>query len=174
MRAASLIAFAVLTAVVPTGVAQDSKESKGYRIVGIPGREHGYGNFETQVIASAKDLDAFLKKVEGQQGWNDRAAFLKGIAAGKVDFDKEALVLIRQTEGSGSNKVGLAAPELKGDKLVATLNREVAGIGTADIADYCFAVAVEKGKVKTVEVWVVQKDGPKPEKARDILLVTPK
>ncbi len=169
MRLASLFLAGVLVA-LPSAVAL---EAKPFRLVGIPGREHGYDNLKTRVIGSQKELDALIQAVEKQAGWNDRAAFLKGLAAARLNFDSEALVLIRQTEGSGSNKVSLA-PEIKGDRLLATIQRQVAPIGTDDIANYCFAVAVERGQVKQVEVWVERQGGPKPEKPRDVLAIAGK
>lgn len=160
---------AFLTTLVLVSMATlDQGADKSVRVVNVPAREHGYGNFKSQVIDSQEKLDAFVKQVEKQQGWNNRDAFLKALSGAKLDFAKESLVLIRKTEGSGSNKVSLATPELKGDKLVCVINREVAGIGTADIADYCFAVAVEKGKAKEAEVWVSMK-GKKGDKAQEVL-----
>jgi hypothetical protein len=163
-------ALVLLTGVlgVLSAVAADGKP---FRLIGIPGREHGYGNLKAQVIGSQKELDALMKAVETQQGWNNREAFLKGLQAGKVNFATEVLVLIRQTEGSGSNRVSLVAPEQKGDKLVCTIQRMVPDIGTDDIADYCFALAVNRETIKTVEVWVAQQGAPKPEKPRDLLTI---
>lgn len=164
------LALVLLTGVlgVLSAVAADSKP---FRLIGIPGREHGYGNLKAQVIGSQKDLEALMKAVETQQGWNNREAFLKGIQAGKVNFATEVLVLIRQMEGSGSNRVSLVAPEVKGDTLQCVITREVPEIGTDDIADYCFALAVDRSQVKAVEVWVAQKGAPKPEKPREVLKI---
>ena len=66
----------------------------------IPQREHGYRNFESLVLRSQKDLEAFLKGIKEQGGWNDRATFVKALTGAKVDFRHHALVLIRHTEGS--------------------------------------------------------------------------
>ena len=150
----AMLSLLILASLAFTVVAQDAK---GVRRIAIPHREHGYGNFKSQVIASQDQFDAFLKTVEKQQGWNNRADFLKALANAKIDFATEALVLIRQTEGSGSNQVTFAPAELKGDTLVCRIQRKVAEIGTADIADYCLALAVPKKQVATVEVIVDQK-----------------
>lgn len=169
------LTFLAILFLLPVIAMAESAEQdkKGFRLVNVPAREHGYGNFKSQVIDSQDKFDAFIKQVEKQQGWNNRDAFLKALSGAKLDFAKESLVLIRKTEGSGSNKVSLATPELKDDKLVCVINREVAGIGTADIADYCFAVAVDKGKAKEAEVWVSMM-GKKVDKAQEVLPIPAK
>jgi hypothetical protein len=120
-------------------------------VLDIPAREHGYGNFKTQIITSQEQLDALVKEsAVGPLGWNNRAGFVEGLKKAKIDFTKEALVLLRDTEGSGSNKVTLLPPELKGKTLICRLQRVVPPIGTADIADYCFALAVDRGQIAEV------------------------
>jgi hypothetical protein len=132
-------------------------DAKGVRRIPIPHREHGYGSFKSQVIASQDQLDTFLKQVEKQTGWNNRSDFVAAIRKAKLDFTNEALVLVRQREGSGSNRVTFPATELKGDKLICTIVRDVPMIGTADIADYCLALVVPSKQVRQVEVWVDKK-----------------
>lgn len=154
---------------VGQALAQDKKD---FRRVDVPTEEHGYNGFKSQVIDSEQKLNAFIKQVEGESGWNNRASFLKALADAKIDFTNETLVLIRQAEGSGSNRVSFAPPELKGDKLVCVIHREVSQIGTADMAYYCFAVAVIKGKAKEAEVWVNTKGTPKADKPVAVLSLT--
>src|SRR5262245_52778549 len=120
-----LTLLAILFLLPVIAMAESSEQDKSFRLVNVPAREHGYGNFKSQVIDSQEKFDAFIKQVEKQQGWNNRDGFLKALSGAKLDFAKEALVLIRKTEGSGSNKVSLATPELKDDKLVCVINREV-------------------------------------------------
>lgn len=152
---------------VGQALAQDKKD---FRRVDVPTEEHGYNSFKSQVIDSEQKLNAFIKQVEGQSGWNNRASFLKALADAKIDFTNETLVLIRQTEGSSGIRVSFLAPELKGDKLVCVIRREVPqGVMTADMAYHCFAVAVTKGKAKTAEVWVNTKGTPKANKPAAIL-----
>jgi len=149
----------LLTMLTVTALAQNGDEKKStFRVLDIPAREHGYANFQTQVIATQKQYDDFIKASAGQFGWNKREVFLAGLKKGKIDFSKEVLVLLRNTEGSGSNKVTFQAPEVKGNTLICKVKREVAQIGTADIADYCFAVAVDRSKIREVRYAV---DGKK-------------
>ena len=68
----------------------------------------------------------------------------------------------------GRLHVSLATQELKDGKLICVIERVVAPIGTADIADYCFAVAVDRGMVKQVEVWVGKKGAGKPRETLSI------
>ena len=137
-----------------------AQEVKVFRVLGVPAQEHGYGNFKSQVIASQNQFDAFVKLMKTQSGWNERDRFLKVLSEAKLDFANELLVLIRQTEGSSSIRVTFGVPELRGDRLVCPIHREVPRAGDLDMAYYCFAVAVKKGKAKQVEVWENLKGRP--------------
>lgn len=125
------------------------------RVIAIPAQEHGYSNFETMVIRSQAELDQFLKKVSTQSGWNEQAKFTQAIPQAKLDFDKEVLVLIRRDEGSGSVRVTFHQPSVEGKKIICKIDRKVPEIGTADMAFYCYALAVtKKGGPSTVELQV--------------------
>jgi hypothetical protein len=156
---ASLVIFAAIAACV-SAPAQEKEVAPPYRVLNIPAREHGYGNFKTQVIHSQKELDDLIKKSVGDLGWNNRQAFVEGLQKGKVNFEREALVLLRNTEGSGSVKV-TPQPQINGKTLIVRLRRDVPEIGTADIADYCFAIAVDRGRIEQVQYVV---DGRPEEK----------
>ncbi len=124
------------------------------RRIPIPKREHGYSNFDSTVIASQDSLDVFLKtesKVE-KMSWNNRLDFDKALVVAKVDFDKEALVLLRHTEGSGSVQVDFRTPAVEGKKVICRIDRKEQEMGTADMAYYCFALAVAKSAVTEVEL----------------------
>lgn len=154
MRKTCVLTVAIALLSIAPSSAQDAK---GVRRIAIPHREHGYGNFKSQVITSQDQLDAFLKSVEKQQGWNNRKEFLEALGKAKIDFTNEVLVFVRNTEGSGSNKVTFAPIELKEGKAISRIERKVAGIGTADIADYCLAVTIPRKDLTAVEVWVDKK-----------------
>jgi hypothetical protein len=105
------------------------------------------------VIMSQKDLDSFLTGTSTQIGWNSRQAFEDALRDAKLDFSKEALVLLRHTEGSGSVPVTFETPFLRERALVCEIRgRPIpSGYGgTADMAYYCFAVAVSKAHVSEV------------------------
>ena len=128
------------------------------------------------MLDSQKQLEDFVKEGEAQakKSWNNRGGFLKALTEAKVNYRKESLILIRHTERSGSIVVRFARPKLEGEKLVCTIQRDVPYECTDDMAEYCFAVAVDKVTVKQIEVWVSTKGADKPDKPRDIILVAAK
>ena len=149
------LCFAVLFYVGPP--ANQSPEA--FRIIPILKRENGYGNFKSIAFLSKNELDSFLKETSTQPGWNNRKEFEDALLNANVDFSKEALVLLRHTETSGSVQVTFQTPTLHGRNLVC----EIEGTpippghgGTADMAYYCFAVAVSKSHVSQVELRAVE------------------
>lgn len=130
------------------------KDDASFRIVPIPKEEHGYSNFESTVITSQGELDKFLQKEsKGQDtGWNNRADFEKALAQARLNFDREALVLLHHTEGSGSVAVNFRQPRVKARRLICRIDTEKPEVGTADMAYYCFALAVSKADVEAVEL----------------------
>jgi hypothetical protein len=84
-----------------------------------------------------------------------QAEFVDMLLEAKVDFSKEALVLLRHSEGSGSVKVTFETPVLTDRNLHCEIRGHLfpPGYGgTADMAYYCFAVAVSKAQVSQVEL----------------------
>jgi len=150
----AVAAVGVLSFVQDAGAADE----KGFRTVPIPKREHGYSGLDSVVIDSQAGLDGLLKKVKAGDGWNEGAKFIAAVKEAKIDFSKEALVLLRHTEGSGSNRVEFSNPKLRDGTLQCEIIRKTAGIGTADMAYYCFALAVKKTAVKKVELWIAGRE----------------
>src|SRR5687768_15497822 len=104
---------------LPGHVIDESAQS--FRIISIPTKENGYSNFASIVFMSKKDLDSFLTDTSAQSGWNNRQGFEDALLNAKVDFSKEALVLLRHTEGSGSVKVTFETPVLQERKLLCEI-----------------------------------------------------
>lgn len=131
-----------------------SKDATFFRIVPIPKEDHGYSNFESTVITSHGELDAFLQKdSKGQgMGWNNRLDFENALTKARLDFNQEALVLLRHTESSGSVQVNFRKPRLKGRKLICRIDRNDPKMGTTNMAYYCFALVVVKTDIKEVEL----------------------
>jgi len=131
-------------------------EPAAFRTIPIPKREHGYNNFKSMVIHTKAAWEKFKKKHHGKKatGWNQRENVFKALADAKINFEKEALVLLRHSEGSGSTSVTFKKPVLMGKKLVCTITRKVPQVGTANMAYYCFAVVVRKSDLDEVEVQV--------------------
>ncbi len=133
-----------------------AEEAASLRIIPIPKEEHGYSNFESTVITSQSDMDTFLQKgSKGQDmGWNNRADFEKALAQAKLDFDRESLVLLRHTEGSGSVQINFRQPRFKEKNIICQIDRKEPEMGTTDMAYYCFALAVAKTDVTEVEMQI--------------------
>jgi len=135
------------------------ESAQSFRIIPIPTREHGYNNFGSIVFRSQQDLDSFLAGTSTQTGWNNRQGFEDALRNAKVDFSKEALVLLRHTEGSGSVQVAFETPSLKGRNLLCEIRGTPippGNLGTGDMAYYCFAVAVSKAQVSQVELQAIE------------------
>lgn len=138
------------------GCTQGDEGAPSVRTIPIPKREHGYSNFDSTAIASQEALDRFLEtgsKAE-KMGWNNRVDFDKALAAAGLNFDKEVLVLLRHTEGSGSVQVDFRPPTVEKDKVICRIDRREPEVGTADMAYYCFALAVAKSGITGVELRV--------------------
>jgi len=124
-----------------------------FRLISIPNREHGYGNFESIALNTKADFDSFIAGTSRQGGWNSRAAFVDALRNANIDFTREALVLLRHTEGSGSVRVTFETPTLVDHKLVCQIRgKALTGGGTMDMAAYCFAVVVSRSAVTEVEL----------------------
>jgi hypothetical protein len=151
----SIVVALVLAYPCLSQAAEKAKKPTLVRLIPIPKREHGYSNFKSTVIKSRKALDSFQKAYKAKgMGWNNRDGYGKAIAAAKVDFAKETLVLIRHTEGSGSVRIRPQPPRVEKGKVIFQIDRKAPGMGTADMAYYCFAIAVSKAQVTEVEVRV--------------------
>ncbi|MEM7395517.1 MAG: hypothetical protein AAF492_24565, partial [Verrucomicrobiota bacterium] len=147
MYTKSLVLFGLLASLaVGTVVAKNENDS--VQMIPIPKRDSGYMNFESTIIKTQEDLDAFLKRKNDD--WEVRAAFDKAIARAKLNFDEQALVLLRHTEDSGSNKVTFHKPQIVEKQLACKITRKVPGLGTDDGAYYCFALAVSKEAITEV------------------------
>jgi hypothetical protein len=107
---------------------------------------------------SNNDLDFFLMNTSKRIGsWCNRQEFEGALRNAKVDFSKEALVLLRHPERSGSVQVTFETPILQDRKLLCEIRgRPIPGSGTGDMAYYCFAVVVSKSEVSQVELQGVE------------------
>jgi len=110
----------------------------------IPVREHGYSNFDTQVLSSQDQFESFIAKVNKQKSWNQKKNFIDSLTLQPIDFKTHNLLLYRMTEKSGSTVLSVDAP--KGDKkqITITIGRDKPDVGTADIAYYALAYSLAK------------------------------
>jgi hypothetical protein len=151
---ALLLGGSILTGTVQVG---DGRGEQIFRFVPIPRQEHGYSNFDSLVIRSAQELDEFFSRRSIAEGmsWNTRDKFEESIRESRLDYARESLVLIRHTEESGSVQVSFGVQQVKSSVLQCSIHREEpTGMGTTDMAYYCFGLAVLKQKVKKIHVCV--------------------
>jgi hypothetical protein len=149
----------LLLAILSSTGQLTNKSTQSFRIIPIQTRENGYSNFESIAFITQKDLDSFLTDTSAQIGWNNRQEFEDALRNAKLDFTEEALVLLRHSEGSGSVQVTFETPILQDGKLLCEIRGRLfpPGYGgTADMAYYCFAVAVSKSKVSQVQLQAIQ------------------
>jgi hypothetical protein len=126
-----------------------------FRTININQREFGYSHFESMAITNEEDLNTFLEEMS-QLGWNNRQQFVDALLNAKIDFNQEALVLLRHTEGSGSVSVSFETPVLQDKTLLCEIRGKFpGGMGTADMAYHCFALAVSKSLVDKVRLKAV-------------------
>lgn len=162
MNRNSLLRFSLILMLVIPFCAFDihAEQGESFRIIPIPEREHGYSNFDSTVISSEKELDTFLgEKLRGQgMGWNDKEGFRMALSRANLDFEQEALVLLRHTEASGSVQINFLQPCVKGNRIIARIERKEPEIGTADMAYFCFALAVVKAEIAEVKLIIPDKE----------------
>ena len=150
-----LLLCCMTLAMAPHPTTSNNEIAPSFRVIDIYQREFGYSNFESMAITTGEDLNTFLEEMS-QLGWNNRQAFVDALLNAKIDFNKEALVLLRHTEGSGSVQVKFETPVLQGKTLVCEIHGELmAAAGTADMAYHCFALVVSKSLVDKVELKAV-------------------
>jgi len=118
----------------------------------IPMRENGYNTFDSFIIRSAAELEDFLQNVASQQHWNRKDEFLSAVEDADLDFDSDTLLLIRDTEGSGSVRVWMETPRLIETELVCQIRRTRPMALTMDMAYYCFAIVVPRDLAKTIRI----------------------
>jgi len=143
---------------LPTGLST-TNTSESFRVILISKRENGYSNFASIAFTSKDEFDSFIRRTSTQIGWNNRQGFEDVLRNAKVDFTQEALVLLRNTEPSGSVQVTFETPTLQDGKLRCDIRGKAIPpgfLGTADMAYYCFAVAVSKSAVTQVELHAVE------------------
>jgi hypothetical protein len=125
----------------------------------IPVREHGYQNFDTQVLSTQTALDAFIEgikkqgeaehKVKKSSTWNQKENFIDSLTTNPIDFSKYNLLLYRITEKSGSTVLSVEPPKGTSTDGIIELGRDDPEIKTGDMAYYALAYKVAKS-VKTI------------------------
>jgi hypothetical protein len=164
-----VLTVAIVLAAVPIYLL--AGEPKPFRIIPIPHEQGFYSLIPSMVISSQKELNHFLVKYQGvgpDLGY-DQQGFIEAITAAKIDFNREALVLLQHTEGSGTPQVTFAEPMLKAHRLICRIEVESVQEGNCMMAYYCFALAVSKEQIREVEQQYNQASVD-PSKIRTIIL----
>ena len=78
---------------------------------------------------------------------------MKELSDAKMNFQQEALVLLRQTESSGSIGVWLETEFTSSKRLICKIQRSVPEVGTCDMAIHMFALIFQKEQVSQIELW---------------------
>jgi hypothetical protein len=121
---------------------EHAQDHSKVRALAIPRDDGGYSNFASQVIETRNEFDAFRESMAAAPGWNNRDGFFHVLEEASLDFEREALVLIRQGDGSSQSvDVSLKPPRLRGDVLQCTVRVTGAHI-SRDMVYRCFALAV--------------------------------
>ena len=145
----------------PTLLKKESGSS--FRIIDIHQTESGYNYFDSIAITSAQDFNAFLGEISQQLFWNNRRDFVDALLKAKVDFNQEALVLLRYDQGSGAVSVSFETPILQEKTLLCEIRGELLGVGPAVMAYHCFALTVSKSLVNKVQLNAADLNGrPRP------------
>src|SRR5204862_8054336 len=134
-----------------------AQKPQAVRLITIPNRENGYSNFESIAFNTKAELDSFIAASSKQSGWNSRQAFVDALQNANIDFAREALVLLRHDESSGSVRVTFETPTLVDRKLICQIRgKALTGGGTMDMAYYCFAIVESRSVVSEVELRAVE------------------
>src|ERR1044072_2482040 len=80
-------------------VAAKNESGSSFRIINISQTESGYSYLPSMAITSAEDFKAFLDEVSQQMFWTNKREFIDTLVQANVDFNQEALVLLRQDQG---------------------------------------------------------------------------
>jgi len=131
---------------------------KAFRRVDISERENGYCNLSNRVIKTQSEFDTYISGVKRHERWSNKYVFANSLINAKIDFDREALVIIPLVEGSGSNIIKFNKPEVEGDKIICRISRFVPEIGNCMMAYYCGVFVVDQARINEIEVRVEGKE----------------
>ena len=166
-----IIAFAACTFALAFGAGcgggnsitrgpQETLPGQAFRSVADVGDfDSRYDRIESQVINSPSELERFIAGTDRNDDFGpipESAPLFMALRASGVDFDQEALIVLRGTSGGGGYRLVLNRPELEGRTFVSALRTVATGQGGAAVISYRFYVfAVSRARVDDVRVAVV-------------------
>jgi hypothetical protein len=110
----------------------------------IPVREHGYSNFDTQVLTNKSEFENFIATVKKQKSWDKKDNFISSLMLYPIDFEKYNILLYRMTESSGSTVLAVDVPKGNNKHILIEVGRDKPNGGTVDMAYYALAYKVAK------------------------------
>jgi hypothetical protein len=121
-----------------------------------------YNRIESQVIGSRAELDARLAAT----GFTDASdPFIESLRSANVDFDQEALVLLRYN----------TTPRVEGTTFASTFRTQPGpGGGLGIEIQHAYAFSVSRARVREVRVPVVYSNGGNSQTLRTIVLTVPR
>src|SRR4030095_1683169 len=150
MKILLLLCCVTLAMLLPPIVLKNESGSP-FRIINIHEGDNGYRYFDSIVITSAQDFNAFLEEISQQLFWNNRQDFVDALLKAKVDFNQEALVLLRRDQGTGA-RVSFEDPVLQEKVLLCEIRGEAHGVALGIVSYHCFALAISKSLVNKVQL----------------------
>jgi hypothetical protein len=151
MKLALSLCCVMLALLLPPRSIKNQSEP-AFRTINIYASDNGYNYFDSMAITSSQDFKTFLEEVSQHQlYWSNKEAFVNTLLNANVDFNREALVLLRYTDPYGAARVPFETPVLKEKTLVCEIHREVLGAGLGIVGYHGFALAVSKSVVERVE-----------------------
>jgi len=156
-----------------------ASEPQPFRVIPVP-RESTISDMSEPLVSiilrTKAELNSFIAGLlEEQNGIppDERYFFfVNELKKAKLDFRREALVLLQHTEQSGTPQVVFHPPELNGQRLICTIEGEALDPNMClnmIMASYCEAIAVLKEQIKEVEVRDIGA-GVEPRKAKTTVL----
>lgn len=138
----------VMLAMLLHPITPKNQSGSSFRTLNLQQGDIGYSYFESMAITSSEDFKAFLDEISQQAQWYNRQQFVDTLLSANIDFNKEALVLLRPDGASG---VTFATPVLQDKTLFCEFRKE--NVATIDVAIFnCIALAVSKSLVDKVEL----------------------
>lgn len=125
-----------------------------YRRIPIPKRSGECGDIETQIIASNAALAEFVRKIKRQNLPKLRNEVIEALKYANLNFAREFLVLVTDTEGSGSIRVNLDTVFVESRRFYCKITRKAPLVQTDDMAYYCWSFAVNRWNVDDVEIQI--------------------
>ncbi len=157
----ALMPMLSLTAIAENAPKTPKKQSP-FQVIAIADQVGQYLANKPVVIRSKDDVKRLVVGAKGNPVYKPKEALKQELDAvierSKVDFSKQALVLLPHYEGSISYRVLFQQPELKKGTLKCRISRERPEDGTEEdiAASYCFALIVNRSQINKVE-WRVGK-----------------